>query len=99
MKLTRVSFLLALVPLLLLSGRAQETVSPTEVVLGDEFTTKVGQQVRVKDTKLKLTFLSVPQDSRCPSSVDCVWAGNAQLNLEVKKKQNASDITLNTLLE
>ena len=99
MKLMRVSFLLILVPLLLLSGRAQESVSPIQVVLGEEFTIKVGQQVRVKDTKLKLTFISVPQDSRCPSSVVCAWAGNAQLNLEVKKKQNASDISLNTLLE
>ena len=99
MKLMRVSFLLVLVPMLLLPGRAQESVSPTEVVLVEEFTVKVVQQVRVKDTKLKLTFLSVPQDSRCPSSVVCAWAGNAQLNLEVKKKRNASDISLNTLLD
>jgi hypothetical protein len=99
MKLMRVSFLLVIVPLLLLSGRAQETVSPTEVVLGEEFTLKVGQQIRVRNTKLKLTFLSVPQDSRCPASVVCAWAGNAQLNLEVKKKKNVSDISLNTLLD
>ncbi len=76
MKRMTISFLLLLLPLLLASGHAQSTGEVKEVALGEEFTVKVGQQVKIKDTKIKLTFLAVPQDSRCPSDVACVWAGN-----------------------
>jgi hypothetical protein len=43
--------------------------SPAEVVL------RVGQEVRV-DSDLRLTFLAVPEDSRCPTHFECFWQGD-----------------------
>jgi len=43
--------------------------SPTEFVLA------IGGEVKV-DAQLRIGFRSVPSDSRCPSSVTCVWAGD-----------------------
>ena len=100
MKIRTISLLLFLLPLLLFSGYAKGTLRTQEPALGEEFTIKVGQQVTIKDTKLKLSFVAVPEDSRCPSSVVCAWAGNAKLNLEIQKaRKKVSPFSLNTLLE
>lgn len=100
MKIRTISLLLFLLPLLLFSGYAKGILRPQETGLDEEFTIKVGQQVTIKDTKLKLTFVAVPEDSRCPTSVVCAWAGNGKVNLELKKAtKKASTVSLNTLLE
>lgn len=38
-----------------------------------------GQRVSVQG--LRLTFLTVSEDSRCPIDVDCVWIGNAAVEI------------------
>ncbi|MBI3651194.1 MAG: hypothetical protein HY231_09130 [Acidobacteria bacterium] len=70
-----------------------------EVSLGEEFTIQAGEQVLVKDANLKLTFSGVPEDSRCPVDVACVWAGNAKLNLALKSAKKKLTTTINTTLE
>ncbi|HXY69354.1 MAG TPA: hypothetical protein VEH62_07875 [Gemmatimonadales bacterium] len=50
--------------------RGLDVSSPADVTL------RVGQSVRV-DGRLRVTFLSVPADSRCPADAICVWAGDA----------------------
>lgn len=50
-------------------GPSPSVVSTTDVVLA------VGDEVRV-DALLRLAFLGVPQDSRCPLSVQCIWQGD-----------------------
>jgi len=49
------------------------TPKPGEV----ELALKVGQSQRVNDTELTLTLVEIAGDSRCPSDVVCVWAGEA----------------------
>lgn len=51
--------------------------------IGKEFTIKVGQQITLDGAGLRIKFLGVEQDSRCPADVNCVWAGNAEVALEV----------------
>jgi hypothetical protein len=53
-----------------------EFSSPGEVVL------KIGQEARV-DALLRLDFLGVPADSRCPAVAECVWTGDAAVALGV----------------
>ncbi len=50
--------------------------SPAEVVL------KIGQEARI-DALLRVGFLGVPSDSRCPAIVDCVWTGDAVVVIAV----------------
>ncbi len=94
MKFTILSLLLLS---LMWQGQTPEPLQ--EVSLDEEFTLRLGQQVQVKDANLKISFTSVEEDSRCPVDVDCVWAGNAKLNIEVKRsKKKFASVSINTTL-
>ena len=51
--------------------------------VGREFKLKVGRVVTLDGGRLRLRFARVSEDSRCPVDVDCVWAGNAAVLVEV----------------
>ncbi len=55
--------------------------SRVEAPLDAVFTLQVGQHAVIEDTPLRLRFVSVPEDSRCPVDVDCVWEGDARVHL------------------
>jgi hypothetical protein len=57
-----------------------------------------GGQSVLMETGLKITFEAVPEDSRCPKDVDCVWAGQAQVTLQVQAPgQSLATLTLITM--
>ncbi len=66
------------------------------VRLRREFKVKPGQQVSVKGTKLRIKFVVVENDSRCPIGVTCVWAGNAAVKFKVSNGKDSKTVTLNT---
>ena len=70
--------------------------SQTKHQMGQEFTVKVGQQAKLDGADLALKFVGVPQDSRCPSNVNCVWAGDAEVALELVHGECTSVLTLHT---
>ena len=72
---------------------------PTEVSLNQEFELAVGQSVRVAGTGELVSFESVPSDSRCPTDVTCVWAGNALVRVRIQGLDADSTLELNTTLE
>lgn len=43
----------------------------------------VGQKRTVADFGMKIKFLDVIEDSRCPEGRACVWAGNAKVRISV----------------
>lgn len=63
----------------------EATANPplVETTLGKPFTLRVRQGVLVTDTpdKFGITFWSVPQDSRCPKTVQCVTAGDISVDI------------------
>jgi len=73
-------------------GRARK-----KIMLGKNFVLNVGQEVLTADGKLKIKFVSVLEDSRCPKGVNCIWAGNARVMLQVGKPTGAPlKLELNT---
>ena len=68
----RILTCLLIVPLL--SCRTPTAPAPD---LGDEFTVAIDGEVVVGNIGLRIEFLDVSEDSRCPSTVTCVWEGNA----------------------
>lgn len=65
--------------------------------IGEEFTLKVGDELAIEGERLRVKFVGVEEDSRCPSDVTCVWAGNAKLLLEVVSgKKCPEKLRLNT---
>jgi hypothetical protein len=68
-------------------GRAGKTVN-----------VRAGQQVSVAAYKLRILFVAVREDSRCPEGVQCVWAGNARVALTLSGAgARTASVELNTM--
>ena len=81
----------------LLTGVSQDTPRPRTVPLDTEFTLKAGEEAIVEGTPVHIRFARVLSDSRCPRDVVCGWAGNAEVNLDLrKKKKNVNSVIVNT---
>jgi hypothetical protein len=50
----------------------------------------VKKQKTVTKDKLTVKFVSVMEDSRCPIGVDCIWAGNAKIQIKVTSRKGIS---------
>lgn len=48
---------------------------------------------------IELRFVRVVADSRCPEGVDCVWAGDAEVELEAVAAGQSQVLRLHTTLE
>ncbi len=85
---------------ILLLGWCQENdlgVNLRTTQLPDTVELRPGQWVDLSEQGYRITFLSVPTDSRCPTGVQCVWAGDAAVHLKVSGTE-ARDCTLHTTL-
>ena len=58
----------------------------------NEFELKFSNTARLDSAGITITFADVSEDSRCPSGVECVWSGNAEILLNV----NDNSRSLNT---
>ena len=59
-------------------------------------TVKAGKQKSASKSKLKIKFVSVIEDSRCPENVQCVWAGNAKIKVIVTSERGSETFEMNT---
>ncbi len=72
-----------LLALLLSACQASAGTEPAKSGVSQPF--QVGQSYKpYPDGALVVSFQSVDNDSRCPTSVTCVWAGSAQITLGVQ---------------
>ncbi len=76
--------------------RGGAPTAPT-VPVNSAFTMQPGQAVDVAGSDLRLTFVRVTRDSRCPTNVNCIWAGNAAVEIEARRPGATETIVLNTL--
>ncbi len=67
--------------------------------LGDEFDLRVNETAYIADTRLSIQVVAVPEDSRCPTDVVCVWAGNARVSLALREGPNAEGGDVNSTLQ
>jgi hypothetical protein len=60
-------------------------------------TLAIGQSVNVPNTGLTVSFQEVVEDSRCPTGVTCIWAGDASVRITIKTQDGSpSSYTLHT---
>ncbi|MEO8579476.1 MAG: hypothetical protein ABI469_04445 [Gemmatimonadales bacterium] len=52
---------------------------------GSSFTLPVGNTAALRGTDTRLTFKEVSADSRCPTDVVCVWAGDATIVVVISR--------------
>jgi hypothetical protein len=70
--------------------------SPGVASLGQPFVLHMGDSA-VLEGGIRLMFASVMEDSRCPTDVQCVWEGNAEIAIEVgTADEPAVRLSLNT---
>jgi hypothetical protein len=74
----------AVLAVVLLTGCVAQQVEPSFARLGETIELGLGKVTRIGDEGLMLAFRQVPQDSRCPSNVTCVWTGDATVRLDAK---------------
>jgi len=80
------SRLVGIVACLALLGCSEARIAEVRVVdPGSEVALTPGQAVAVRDADLKLRFIAVTADSRCPRDVTCVWAGEVKVQLEIQQ--------------
>lgn len=58
--------------------------------LGESFTLSPEQELVNKSAAMTIKWLEVSEDSRCPKNTNCVWEGQAKVNLLV----NGDPLTL-----
>lgn len=61
-------------------------------------TVKSGKQGIAKKSKLKIKFISLVEDSRCPEGVNCVWEGNAKIKVLISNGKTSQEFEMNTNL-
>lgn len=73
---------------------AGDPVPQQHVSLDASVTLAPGQTAVVDGTPLRIGFVEVTEDSRCPTTVTCVWEGRARVSLRVDDGQGEEAVTL-----
>lgn len=74
--------------------------APATAALGQDFVIRIGEAATIEGADFTVTLVAVIEDSRCPVDLTCVWAGNAKVELEVRRAVGESvTLVLNTELE
>jgi len=78
---------------------ASDASKDRSVSLGKDVTLAPGESAVAPPSALRLTFVSVAGDSRCPNdpAIQCVWGGSARVALRVSGVTTAGDRFLETL--
>lgn len=64
---------------------------------GVAFSLHVGETAVLKGNGTRITFNKVTQESRCPTDVVCVWAGDASIDISLSPEQGAAESRVLTL--
>src|SRR5262245_9593061 len=88
----------AMVILCLLVGTACDEASPAgpTVSLNERFTLSPSEVAALRDSDLRVQFVEVSGDSRCPADVVCIQGGDALVRIRVIENGSSSPYDLHT---
>jgi hypothetical protein len=58
---------------------------------GVAFSLPIGKTAAINGSGTRLTFRLVQEDSRCPTDVTCVWAGDAKIDVTISRNGSSDD--------
>jgi len=64
---------------------------------GVAFELPVGRTAALNGNGARITFKQVKEDSRCPTDVTCVWAGDARIELTISRNGSSDDTKILSL--
>ena len=88
----RIFPVIGLLTVVLLLSAAGFSCSADTASPGQEFTLSVGKTVNISGEDLSIRFVEVEGDSRCPTGVVCVWAGEAKCRMSITYQGTTSEI-------
>ena len=88
-------FLLASCLLAAAACAEERPVGPT-ATLNQQFTLPRGENISINGTSVRLQFVEVTGDSRCPADVVCIQAGDAIVHIRALEGGAAADYALHT---
>lgn len=62
------------------------------------FSLPVGKTAAVNGSSARLTFRTVREDSRCPANVQCVWQGDAKIEVTLSRDGAAGETAILSLM-
>jgi hypothetical protein len=68
----------------------RDLTPPATASIGQPFELRLGESVQVDSDDLTVLFDQVVADSRCPVGIDCVWEGDAVVQLRLDKAKNGT---------
>ena len=86
---TKIIFLVLAILVVVMGGIIIATLmnstdpEPQDVSLNTPFNLKIGESADIESKRIRVTFLAVTQDSRCPKDVVCVWEGEVSVVVKV----------------
>jgi len=85
------SFFVSFLAILLFGG-----VFAVSAKQAQELSVQINKEATSK-SGVKVKFLELIEDSRCPTGTNCIWAGNAKIKVQVSKPgHKAKTLRLNT---
>lgn len=63
---------------------------------GESVTVRYGQRKSAAHGNIKIKFVSVVEDSRCPEKSMCIRAGNAKIEVIISDRRGSKTVTMNT---
>lgn len=68
--------------------------SSDEVSIGEDFSLHIGQSASIRGEELRIKFLEVVEDSRCPTGVTCIWEGRVSCLVEITYRESLHSVVL-----
>ena len=93
--MSRKSLMVAVACLLVTTACDEKAPTGPTVPLNQEFTLAPGEAARVADSSVRIQFLRVSGDSRCPADALCIQGGDALVHIRVGES-TASEYELHT---
>ena len=87
-------FVLFIMILLLPAFSAACGPAPVTAALGEQFMLYVGKTIVIGGESLKIEFVEVTSDSRCPWGTECAVAGEAQCQIQINYLNSKTSLTL-----
>lgn len=65
----------------------------------DTLTLALGAEATTRDGGLRVRFVQLVNESRCPANVTCVWEGDAAVKLTGATRSTAAEATIHTAVD
>ena len=86
----KLSRLAGLLFLLLFLMSCTTTPGQVNAGLGRQFSLAINQTATISGENLKIKFLDITGESRCPTGATCIWAGEVRAEIEVGDGSSAN---------